>query len=253
MKKIFYFISFLILILQSCTSSEDINDSNSTSVLIKKKIETTPDGTFTSIYSYTNDKLIKISLNNGVRVANYFYSGDLIERVEVKDNNNNLISKMTYNYNSNNQIISYIELNYINNTGDRGVFTYNSNGTISCIEYEGDLTLQNNQTLTKVISLDNGEVSSLSINYSSSTETTNFTYDNKNSPYKNILGINKVSYALIGRFTSDINHNILQYTTSGNGYSYQYDYQYTYNSGEYPTTRTETSGGNSDSYIEYFY
>ena len=253
MKKIIYFISLLVLSLQSCSSSDDNNDINSSSILIKKKIETTPDGTFTSIYNYNNNKLVKITLNNGVRIANYFYSGDLIDRVEVKDNNNNLISKITYNYNSNNQIISYIELNYISNTGDRGVFTYNSNGTISCTEYEGDLNLQNNQVLTKTITLNNDEVSSLSINYGSSNEITNFTYDNKNTPDKNILGIDKISYALIGKFTCEINHNILQYTTSGNGYNYQYDYQYTYNSEGYPISRTETSGSNSDSYIEYFY
>jgi hypothetical protein len=252
MKKIIYLLSTLFLLLQSCTTSEN-GSVNSDVVLIKKKIETDPSGVFTTIYEYNGNKIVKTSVSNsGVLIMTgfYTYSGNLLTEVKIFGSTNSLIEKDVYNYNSDSKVASYIELDYLSNIGRRATYNYNSNGTISSNEYEGNLTSQTTLKETKTIIFNNGEVSSLIEQIGSITKTSNYTYDNKNSPFKNVLGHDKVSYCVFRTFISEINHNLIKKNTVqiSNIVS---NLQYTYNSSDYPTLKSSIEYPNETT--QFFY
>ncbi|MCX6185353.1 MAG: hypothetical protein NTX74_10115 [Flavobacterium sp.] len=250
MKKKYYILSIVFLIIQSCTSVDSV--SNGT-ILVKKKIETNPDGVFTSIYEYDENKIVSAKLTqndiNLYNISYYTYTGNFITEVKIYNNSNTLLGKGIYNYNLDNKVSSYIELDYQNNTGRKATYTYNPNGTISSSEYEGSLTSQTSLFKTKTITFSNGEVNSLIEYIGSSTKTTYFIYDNKNSPYKNIIGIDKISYVGFNSNISEINHNVIQQTTINNPNNIVFNFQYNYDSNGYPTNKIKSS----NIVIQYFY
>ncbi|MFZ4672212.1 MAG: hypothetical protein ACOYLT_09395 [Flavobacterium sp.] len=253
MKKILYLFSISFLMLQSC-SSDDNNSSNSTSVLVKKIIETSPDGVFTTIFTYNGNKIADATFSVTGSIAStgsFTYTGDLITKVDIFDNTNTLVGRSIYNYNLDNKLASFVVLNYANDSGRRATYTYNSDGTISSSEYEGDLTSQTTLNETKTIIFNNGEVSSLVENIGSITETNSFTYDNKNSPFKNVLGSDKLSYAVFGTLTSEINHNLIKMDTSIGTSNFVSNWQYTYNSNDYPTLKSSVENPNETK--QFFY
>ena len=67
MKKIFYLFSITFLILQSCSSGES-ESTNTDTILIKKTIETDPQGIYTNIFEYNGNKIVKVNslINNNL-------------------------------------------------------------------------------------------------------------------------------------------------------------------------------------------
>lgn len=238
--------------MQSCSPS-DGNTSNSDNLfLLKKAIYTNPDGVFTTNYNYNGNKILKVITSN-FGYSNFTYSGDLISSVENYDVNNNLISKSLYNYNANNEIAYFIELFYSSNIGHRIVYQYNSDGTVLSNQYTGNLNIQNTLSYTCKIYFLNGEVSSEVFSYGS-TKTINFTYDNKNHPNKNVIGFNKLSFAVYGPFESEKQHNIIQSVQFDNGnQTFLKQYQIQYNSDDYPISETKTTNNLSDESLQLFY
>lgn len=260
MKRAFYLLTLTVFLLQACSSSDDNSTESTTLILCKKMIETDPQGTFTTNYTYNGNKITRANLvvnynngSSGEAIAYYTYNGDLISQVEIKINNT-LVEKQIYNYNQSNQLISFTQLNYLDETGDKMVYTHNQNGTINSIEYSGDLINQNTVESNNLISFLNGEISSLVENYGGTIKTTTFSYDNKNYPFKNVLGFDKISFAVIGSFTSEINHNLIQMIIEQNGSSTAtINIEHTYDSNNFPISSTETINGFSDYTYEYFY
>jgi hypothetical protein len=260
MKKTFYLLTLAVFFLQSCSSSDDNQTESTTLILCKKKVETDPQGTFTTNYTYNGNKITRANLvvnynngSSGEAIANYTYDGDLISQVEILINNA-LVEKQIYNYNQNNQLISFTQLDYLDETGDKMVYTHNQNGTITSIEYSGDLINQNTVESNNLISFLNGEIISLVENYGGTTRTITYSYDNKNSPFKNVLGFDKISFAVVGTFKSEINHNLIQITRVQNGApTSTTNIEHTYNSNNFPVTSAETSNGFTDYTYEYFY
>ena len=258
MKKLIYLLSITFLMLQACSTSENASDNtntNSNSILLKKIIEIDPQGTYTTIFEYNGSKVVKVNSlfnNNLIRTANYTYSGNLVTEVNVYGNTNNLVEKDIYSYNSDSKVTSFIELDYLNNIGSRATYNYNLNGTISSSEYEGSLTSQTTLKETKTITFSNGEVSTLFEQIGTTTKTSNYTYDNKNSPLKNILGNDKLSYCVFRTFTSEINHNLTKINKVQSGLSNLVsNFQYTYNSSDYPTLKSSVEYPNQTT--QYFY
>jgi hypothetical protein len=254
MKKIFYLFSITFLILQSC-SSGDSESTNTDTILIKKTIETDPQGIYTNIFEYNGNKIVKVNSlinNNLIGTALYTYSGNLITEVNVFGNTNNLVQKNIYNYNSDSKVTSFVELDYLNNIGRRATYNYNSNGTISSAEYEGSLTSQSTLKETKTITFTNGEVSSLIEQIGSITKTTYYTYDNKNSPFKNVLNHDKLAYCVFRTFTSEINNNLTKINKVQSGINNMVsNFQYNYNSSDYPTLKSSVEYPNQST--QFFY
>ncbi len=258
MKKIYLFLSISILILQSCSSS-DSNLSSSSSVLVKKSIYTDPSGVYITTFStYNGNKAFeqKTYINDVLYgTTRITYNGELITKAESFDTNNILIEKDIYNYDINNKLASYIELDYRSNQFRRNVYDNSLVGLVTYNCYEGDEFYQNNLVSTGEITFQNGEISKHVEHTGATTKTSTFTYDNQNSPSKNVLGLDRVSYAVIGTFTCQINHNLIQMKViySGNSNGYINDYQHTFNNDGYPITRYVTSNGYFDESSQIFY
>ena len=257
MKKIFLLLSIALLMLQSCSSGDsDNNSTGSNSTLLRKSIITNPDGVFTATYSYNGNKVTSINTiynynNNYNTFSNTYitYSGDLISEMKTYDSNNVLVVKTTYNYNSNNQPYSKIELSYPNNYGEKTIITYNSNGTITGSIYEGDINSQNNFYTNYTLTISNGQIISSFVGNYNPSSIHYYTYDNKNSPGKNLnltASEKLLCFSVYGG--GSLYHNIIR-DEVGN---YVSNTEYTYNSNDYPTFERSVEYPDED-YAQYFY
>lgn len=246
MKKIFLLLSIALLILQSCSSGDESN-SGSSAILCKKIVQ----GGSTFDYVYNGNKIEKIMFG-GQTIRKYYYTGDLITKVEdIIDNQVRIISTFTY---SNNKLVSHLSIVYPDPAdpfdpiyAQKTDFTHNSNNTISYEIYSGtpeeQSTLENNGTITLI----NGEIGIVENNLGT---ITNYTYDNKNSPFKNVLGVDKV---IPSPFTQcDFNskkYNQISKTSNDGSTSYSLSYQY--NDIDYPISNVIVNGSTSP--VQYYY
>jgi len=241
-------------LVASCSNEEfvdTISDSeidaklNPNSVLVKRIVATTNLGASvtTDDYVYDGSKLLKTVSADGRHVA-YVYTGNLITERDFYTNNV-LSSKEIYEYDANNQLINYRRVNPSNAVTYRAVLSYNSDGTVSVNGYRGDVISQTNQLVNRKIFFTNGKVNRMEtyriVNGSTVTEAHNYTYDTKNSPYKGILGFDKLTYfdaALNGNL-----NNVTSIATTGvsAANSVTDQIQYTYNSGNYPISASRGS------------
>ena len=228
MKKLIYLLSVTFLLLQSCSSGED--SSSGSSVILCKKMGP---GNFTIDYVYNGNKIEKTMINDQI-LRKYYYTGNLISKVEdYIDNQLRVISTFTYN---NNQLISHLIIDYPDPAdpfepiyAQKTDFTHNSNNTISYEIYSGTPTeqskLQTNGTIT------------------------NYTYDNKNSPFKNVLGVDKIiPYPFTQCDFDSKKHNLIS-KNSSDGSSWSLNYQY--NNQDYPISSVYDN--TSVSPRQYFY
>jgi hypothetical protein len=259
MKKIICLTFVLSLFILSCSSNESNDNSNSGVVLLRKLISSNSQGTVTTNLNYNGNKIVNATSSNGTENI-YTYTGDLITKTETY-NNNVLFRSVLYSYNSQNELISGVELNHNTNVGTKTILTYNSNGTITYNMYDGDLISQTLLWGTYTATLNNGEITTFKDESSNTTDT--YTYDLKNNYKKNILGYEKISIAVGSGVSYNIDgvfQNLIQQqrlTQTGSQYT-QKTGQHTYNAENRPVTsiiKEYTSSGAiySTSNISYFY
>ena len=248
MKKIFMFVAAASLLMTSCGNDDSADTTPAeTTILLKKSIETYQDGyVLTSTYTYDGNKIVGGTYSDGTHDV-FTYTNDNITKIQTYDGDT-LDEEETFEYNSNGQVITYIYKSYdFDDYAERTTYAYNSNGTITATEYTGNHSAQTepsgtrvltilNDNITKNVSTDtNGEVS----------DTETFTFDDKNNPRKNILGIKAINIA----YGIDGANNIL---TSLSGGPEDYSYTYTYNVDGFPVTFSDNDNGNTSS-TQYFY
>jgi hypothetical protein len=251
MKNVALAFSALFMILTSCSS--DSSSSSSSEVLLQNEIVTdASDGSsYTMTYMYSGTNLTKISYDDDGSYDKYYYTGDLITKIEFFDDADVLKEKTTYTYNSDSKLASYVSVNYVNDNGEREVYTYNTDGTVSGVSYYGDSVTQTTPSSTRTITLSNGEVIS-EVSTSGSGTTFTYTYDTKNHPYKNIKGFDK-----IGAYSDSDNigvaHNILTRVRTSGTITNTENNSYTYNSDNYPLTASSSTLGVVYETVQYIY
>jgi hypothetical protein len=245
-----------IALLASCSNDEfvdTIDDSGSemdgkyspNGVLVKKIVATTNNGASVSTddYIYNGSKLSKVVSSDGRQVT-YIYSGNVITERDYYTNNV-LSSKELYEYNANEQLIGYKRINSSNTVTYKTVFSYNSDGTVTANGYRGDVVSQSNLKVNRKIFFSNGKVSRMetyrTVNGSPVTEAHDYSYDTKNSPYKGILGFDKLTYLDVA-LNGNVN-NVTSIAVSGvsAANSVNDQIQYSYNSGNYPISASRGS------------
>lgn len=246
MKKLICLFSVLSLFLTSCSGDESNNVVNpSSDVLPIKIIQTYEDGsTFSTDITYDGNKLLKLIYSDG-SVINYTYSGSLVSKVEYF-RNEILLQEDLYEY-ENDKLINFKRLEYDDVDDDYFTdvsYVYNSDGTVSYTESSGQLNNPSPYISTGVISLDEyGHVISI-VNSNNYTET--FTYDDKHSPFKNILGLDKLPFQDV--YPNSYKHNFISEVNPDNTTTHVY----TYNSNNYPITDEEDDGYGIQT-TQYFY
>lgn len=268
MKKLLYL--FLVLTILGCSSnddnSDDIDNNDNNNILVSK---ISYDDNEVASYSYEENftyELNKIverqdvtyyngSIQNTSR-AQFIYSNDLIARVDYYDEDDNLLDRTTFQYDSQSRVTLVEECYYQNGSCENDYtnsVSYNSDGTITVSNADSN----SNDDSVYTYQLDNqGNIIGAlwEDEDDDCEEIVSINYDNNNTPFKNITGANLINVVyglfsdarLIGFFNNiksiqeDITCN-----DSSNNESYTTNFSYDYTQDGYPRNivATETDGG----------
>jgi hypothetical protein len=205
-------------------------------------------GTFVIDYIYIGNKMDRVMVNGQLN-KKYYYSGDYITKIEEYiDNQLRWINTYTYD---NNKLATqiFVDLNPDPDpnvtSGLKTIYTYNTNNTISYLEYVGTDSVQNSLSGSGIITLLNGQL----VKHEFSNGTTIITYDDKNSPFKNIIGFDKLMPSdKFGLYQINNCKTIKFYNNSINTYYYEYNEQ------GYPiSSYIINSSGTSSNITQYYY
>lgn len=256
MKKLILLLSAMVLVFNSCTSDADplpvytppVVDP--TTVLVKKIIYT-PAGSpsETANFFYNGNKLVKIT-DGSSEYTTITYTGDLITSIQHYDDTNTLIASEHFTYNGSNKLVTNLYKDLISNDASKETYVYNADGTISVSKYSGDITTQTNYDGYYKMYFQNREVVKEE-NYDSTgnlIETTDYTFDGKNNPFKNIVGWPQLQYSqsqMGGAY-----QNVIQ----NNGTFEIFSNSYTYDANNFPLIQTEKDASNTVlGTAQYFY
>lgn len=242
MKKLLLLFGALALSLTSCSSDDSPSDESTTDgVLLKKIITTTSKGKVTTNYTYNGNKIVSDVDDSGESNAYYTYTGDLITKIEYKLPNGTVEQINTYAY-TDGKLTTFVRIDPGMDWGNKELYTYNADGTVTSKQYIGDAKTQTSLNATVIIKFANGEVVDMINDFNDSHS---YTYDTKNNPFKNVLGWNKINFT--DGEANDVLHNMLTDKAEGELW---YSYTYTYNADGYPTKSVESV---EEETVEYFY
>ncbi len=242
MKKFLTMAAIAMFMMTSC-SDDDSNDNGNpptNTILLTKTIETDELGNqYVSNYFYEGTKMVKITHNDGTE-DNFTYSGDNLTTIEYSEDGE-LIQKDQFTYNSSGQLTTFVMLDYELEWGDKTVFTYNNDGTVSIADYIGDLTSQETLSTNGVFTVQNNNITSVQ----RGNETITYSFDEKHDPFSNVTSFMSVIYA----YQEGGINNVTSYTESEENSTTTY----TYNSAGFPTNSVETFGSGETYTTVYTY
>lgn len=240
MKKIIFLASLSLILLSSCSSDGSASEP-SPLVFVKKIIRThSANDIETLTYIYDDNKIVSESSGGGF-VATYTYTGNVITKIEERVNNN-FQSSREYTYVDGKVATEVFKRNY----GGTNSYTYthNTNGTISYKLFQSG-----NETSTGLLTKVNGNIVKkelFSTGILSSTQV--FEYDNKNNPFKNVLGFNLLIDTYEDRFFPNNRTK-----DSADGPDVNYTFKYDTNNFPTEKKRINVSSVSSNDLTQYFY
>ena len=291
MKSKIYLILFALFAF-SCSSDSSSDDGNNNNggnnnsgnaLLVSEIIETdaeVSDYVYTDRYFYDGNKLTSIveeysyqGGNSGINyLYNFIYTNNKISRVDeyYGDTSTGIEGRYTFEYDNQGRV-SFYDYCYFDSSGnceeyDTNNLAYSSNGTVtnsyvynvgSDYEDAGTLTLQLDNNGNIISGNDSYQDVDNSGNPITVTVNASFQYDNQNSPFKNIVGMDAL---ILVEFGSDI----LQFNAYNNCTSYSieysdedevyaYNYAYDFNEDGYPRQVIVTEGSYSSTIdINYY-
>ena len=275
------YLILIALFAFSCSSDSSSDDGNNNNnggnnnsgnaLLVSEITSTSVESSgyvYTDRYIYDGNKLTTIieeysdqNGNSGVDyLYNFVYTNNKITRVDeyYGDTSTGIEGRYTFEYDNQGRV-SFFDYCYFSNGGtcdnyDTNNLTYSSNGivSISSVYNAGSVNEENAGTLT--LQLDNNG------NMISATDSDingTFQYDNQNSPFKNIVGMDAI---LLFTFV----YNPLRFNANNNCTSYNFDYvnenaadevnfAYDYNEDGYPRQVIVTEGSYSSTVDVSYY
>ncbi|MCG2610635.1 hypothetical protein LZZ90_03845 [Flavobacterium sp. SM15] len=249
MKKLVALVFVFAQVLVSCSSSDD-SASVGTAYLIKRAVA----NGITFEYSYSNGTNKMVSFTASGQLQTYEYTGNLITKTSRYLYDPSVVDyETTYEYDENQKLIAETFIDYHSMTTSRKVFTYNADDTVSYQGYSGNIGNPTANGLTGIIYLNsNGEPYKVEeFSNGNLLFKKEFTYDDKNSVFKNVAGFNKL---LTMYDTGKTNNLLTSRTYDGNGVLVMgYTNSYVYNSGNFPDELTTTQNTGSSTTTNYFY
>lgn len=250
MKKLCFFLSLSAVLFTSCDGGADLTpyDPNSSqSAIVQKIIETDDSGSNLTInFNYEGTKIVNYVDSDGGSGV-FTYVGNALTRIDFYEGPD-LAESDIFTYNSAGKITSHLNLIHANDYAEREDFTHNADGSVSYNAFWGTVLEQPNVEGQGKLFFTNGEVSKKETYFDDlvlSSET--YSYDSKNNPWKNVLGLNE---ALIFKGDVDgIRSNLL--TTSGS--TDPHSVSYIYNIANFPETSVDVSALSGQISTQYFY
>ena len=250
MKKIVAFLSLCAITFTSCDGDDNLTpyDPNSSQGAIVQKIIETDDlgESLTVNFNYDGNK-IESFVDSDAGSGVFTYTGDLLTRIDYYEGPS-LSESDIFTYNSSGKIISHKMLVHGSDYAEREDFTHNADGTVSYAAFWGSLLEQPNANGQGKFFFTDGELSKKETYDGAiilSSET--YTYDAKNNPWKNVLGLNQ-AFLFQGE-VAGINRNL----TATSGTTDPHSISYTYNTANFPETSTDISALSGQMSTQYFY
>jgi len=231
MKKTIFFLSTILLVgFSSCSSDDDSTPNPSSDILVKKVIYQEEGGFNEEItFTYNGTKLVQGVYDDGT-IEKYYYTGDLITKIEyvfegeVEDQD-------LFAYDSEGRLVEHKYQDLIDDFEDKSLFVYNDNNTITKTNITGAIGNSQTTGFTSTLTIQNNEISSI---VQTGGLTYTYTYDAKNSPFKNVTGYSEIAYSIQGDFELHGNtRNIITITENNSSYTSN---TITYNSSDYPVS-----------------
>ena len=260
MKKSLFLFAAVLLVFTGCSDDDQsaavIPDP--VQVVMPSQVKTLSGPNFESVntayWQYFGNHVVSTSDSNG-NYREYTYDNNFIKTIETYLATGTLHSRETFVYNNAGQLTSSIITGAT--TGEKHVYTHNSDDTISVTTYEGTNTVQSTVQSTGLITFENGEVVKTETFYDNDVVRTSiFTYDDKLKPTANVAGFDKISFAYANaRERKGALHNMLTDTQTYLAAEATFvERIYTYNAAGYPLTVFNNSPLSFERYkIEYTY
>ena len=227
MKKLLYLLFAIALI--GCSSDEDESASDDIQTgknLLVKSINLTDSSEGNSNlleYSYEGNKLVKLLSTStsiyytGKRIFSntYIYTDNLISVINRYNSEQELSYQTFLEYDDFDRLISIRD--------DAETSRYDDN--LLSFVYSSDNTEVTSSNAGTVVKFNSGNIS-----FTNDREQGKYTYDDKHSPFKNIIGNNEIFSLTIGFLERDViyfgaNNNFVKIESSdGSEVSYTYDY-----------------------------
>ncbi len=217
MKKLLSLFVFSTLFLTSCAPSDSSPVTENTMLLKQVTIAVEGDGSQTFNFTYNGMKIVKVQ-GEGLQpeLKRYFYTGNLITKIQHSNFGGPVVEEETFAYNASGQLITYFCKEPTENWAERSDFVYNADNTITRTTYDGSLASQTELESTYVLHLSNGEITEVDVNPGSTNITFTYAYDTKNNPFRNVIGYDKIYFALKtdelrdeNVYASGMSHNFL--------------------------------------------
>lgn len=242
MKKILSVFSvILVLFISSCSNEDDSMGQEDSSVVLVKKIRyeyEDEEFSYEVSYAYNGTKLVEGIYDNGDK-EKYYYTGDLISKIEY------IIDGVVeahelFTYDASGRLIKQDYEELLDDFNESFLYEHNLNGTITTTYTSAFSNIGSIRTL----SFENGEMSKI---VHDQDNTYVYTYDTKNSPFKNVLGFAAIAYADHGDFElHGKNRNIVSIRDITNNSNYMMN-TFQYNENGYPISV------DSNAIFDYYY
>lgn len=266
MKKILCLFSALALVLTSCSSDENQEDNVVLPKTIKYSSVEFPEENSSYVSTYDGNKIVSVKDEAGR--TDYTYEGfqivkeinydtesgkDIISDIRIYKYTNGKLSESTY---SEGFSTEFPNGEYRN----RYVYTHNADGTVKKEYYQTNRAgVETKTSRVEVLTFANGNlVKSIETDSESGNVfTAVYEYDNKNNPFKNILGFNLLIDHSEGEGSVSSVNNVVKYTATfeNGGTPNVYKREIIYNANDYPskTTHYKNDGTTINVTNEYTY
>ncbi|WP_264536971.1 hypothetical protein [Flavobacterium sp. N1736] len=238
MKKLLCLLSAVLVTFTSC-SKDDNNDPpvSVSPILLKNTTFIESDGTSSLEENVYNGNKI-VSMTGEDYVIKYTYLGDQITKEEEFDKNGKLEYITEYAYTSG-KLTSLIEKNNESVDYYKTQYTHGTDGIVSYDRLKGNSStgIEEKNGASGKLTFKDGNLIKREISEPGSERLEIYEYDNKNHPFKNILGFNLLLNV------ASVNNLIKETTTSGSGDNIHTSittYTYKYDVNNYPTEEVAT-------------
>jgi hypothetical protein len=234
MKKILMLMGGAALLTITACSSDDNNSNSSSSGPVVKRIvyqDEDPDGYNSDVtYTYNGNKIVQGVHTDGY-VEKFYYSGDRIVKIEYLTDGA-IEAKDLFTYDASGMLTE--ASTQFDDFEERTTYAMAGANTITQTYYSGPIG-NDTPDWTATLTVTDGEVTQ------STHVGTSYTYDTKNSPFKNVTGWAAIAHANAGDHELEgSSHNILAIQNNSSSPNYTTN-TYTYNADDYPITVTSVS------------
>lgn len=183
MKKNILWVTLCAFYLVSCSSSDADPNNSSTGVLVNTMVidaSNVSEDDFNLQFLYNGNKLISVK-DSGIVIEQFTYSDGKLTKINYPADGYYILVE----YNANNQVVKFTEIDEEFNEAVKTLVTY-SGSTFTKTSYSGDLITQDFLEQTETYTIATGNIVQIETISFGFTDTTTFDFDTKNNPFKNI-------------------------------------------------------------------